>query len=101
MTPEEAGAMVAETLSLYKEVYNEEEWIHKMLEDEKIRTITKIYNLFVTACFLCKQEHIMIYHMCRAAQLSLQNGACEYTPIALIHFAGYCVIMDENAESIW
>ena len=93
--------MVAETLSIYKEVYNEEDRIHKMLEDEKIRTITKIYNLFVTACFLCKQEHIMIYHMCRAAQLSLQNGACEYTPIAFARFAGYCVMKNENAESIW
>jgi len=91
--------MLAETLSMYEEVYNDE-WINKKLEDEKIRTIAKIYNTFVTACFLCKSRHILVYHVCRAVQLSLQNGTCQYTPLALIHFAGYAM-KDEQPASIW
>jgi hypothetical protein len=91
--------MLADTLTMYEEVYNDE-WINKKLEDEKIRTIAKIYNTFVIACFLCKPRHILVYHMCRAVQLSLQNGTCQYTPLALIHFAGYAM-KDEQPASIW
>ena len=99
--PEEAISMLAETLTMYKEVYDEEGWINKRLEDEKIRTIAKIYNTFVTICFLCKQKHIVMFHMCRAVQLSLQNGACQHTPLALIRFAGCCAQKEGNSESIW
>eukprot|EP00984_Skeletonema_dohrnii_P000513 scaffold169_cov122-Skeletonema_dohrnii-CCMP3373.AAC.1 len=43
VTPEAASSMLAETLTMYEEVYNDE-WIKKKLEDEKIRTIAKLYN---------------------------------------------------------
>ncbi len=99
VTPEAASTMLAETLTMYEEVYDDE-WIKKRLEDKKIRTIAKIYNTFVIACFLCKERHIVAYHMCRAVQLSLQNGACRYTPLALIHFAGYAM-KNEKSASIW
>ncbi len=99
--PEEARAVLAETLTMYKEVSSEEGWINKGLEDEKVRTVVKIYNKFVVTCYLCKQKHMMVYHMCRALRLSLQNGACQYTPLTLAHFAGYCAMKDENLESVW
>ena len=84
---------------MYDEVY-EDEWINRRLENERIRSIVKIYKSFVIACFLCKQRHIYIYHMSRAVQLSLKNGASQYTPLALIHFAGYAM-KNEKSESIW
>ena len=99
--PEEAISMLAETLTMYKEVCNEEGWINKRLEDEKIRTIGKMYNTFVTICFLCKQKHIVMFHISRAVQLSLQNGACQHTPLALARFAGSCAQKEEDSESIW
>ena len=99
VTPEAASTTLAETLTMYEEIYGDE-WINNRLEDEKIRTIAKIYNMFVIACFLCKERHILAYHMCRAVQLSLQNGACQYTPLALIHFVGYAM-MNETPESKW
>ncbi len=91
--------MLSETLSMYDEVYGDE-WMNKRLENEKIRSIVKIYKSFVVACLLCKQRHFFIYHMCRAVQLSLQNGASQYTPLALVQFAGYAM-EKEKPESIW
>jgi hypothetical protein len=88
--------MVAETLAMYEEVYDVE-WLEKRLEDEHI--LAKFYNACVIACFLCKSAHISIYHMCKAAQLSLKNGPCKYTPLALIHFAGLAM-KDEDAAKM-
>jgi hypothetical protein len=99
--PEDASVMLAETLTMYKDASEEDGWINTGVEDEKIRTVAKIYNKFVTTCYLCKQEHMAVYHMCRALQLSLQNGACQYTPLALVHFAGYSASKEESPESIW
>ncbi len=99
--PEEASSMLADTLTMYKEVHNTEEWINKRLEDKKIQTIARIYNMFFITCYISKQKHIMVYHMCRAVQLSLKNGACQYTPLALVRFAGYCAMKEENLDSIW
>ena len=90
--------MVAETLAIYKAVYNDE-WLKKRLEDENICTITKFYNASVIAGHLCKSRHILIHHVCKAAQLSLKNGACQYTPLALVQFTDLAV-KDDNAASL-
>ena len=84
---------------MYEEVYDDDEWLKKRLESEKILTIAKCYNASVIACFVCKSRHISIHHICKAAQLSLKNGACQYTPLALVHFAGV-VMNDKNAGSM-
>ena len=83
---------------MYDTVYGEE-WLVKKLENDKNRTIALIYNKCVIACFLCKMRNIFIHHMCRAVQLSLQNGTCQYTPLALIHLAGYAM-KDEKPACI-
>lgn len=99
VTPEAASTTLQETLTMYEEIYGDE-WIKNRLEDKKIQIIAKIYNLFVIACFLCKERHIHAYHMCKAVQLSLQNGVCHHTPLALIHFVGYAM-KNETPESMW
>ena len=101
ITPQEASSMLAETLAIYKEVHNKEGWMNKRLEDEKIQTIAKLYNTFVMTSYLSKPKHIMVYHTCRAVQLSLRHGVCQYTPLALVRFAGYCAMKEENPGSIW
>jgi hypothetical protein len=98
ITPEAAKAMVAETQAMYEEVYNDE-WLKKRIEDENIRNIAKFYNVCAKSCYLCKSRQISIYHACKAVQLSLQNGTCQYTPLALVHFA-VIVIKDDNAASM-
>jgi hypothetical protein len=90
--------MVAETLAMYEEVYDDE-WVKKRLEDESICTLAKFYNACVIAGHLCTSAHISIHHICKAAQLSLKNGACQYTPLALVHFAGFAM-KDEDATSM-
>ena len=99
VTPEAANAIVVETLAMYEEVYDDDEWLKKRLEDENICTITKFYNASVIAGHLCKSRHILIHHVCKAAQLSLKNGVCQYTPLALVHFAGFAM-KDEDATSM-
>ena len=98
VTPEAAKAMVAETQAMYEEVYNDE-WLKNRIEDENILTIAKFYNACVLASFLCKSIQISVYHACKAVQLSLQNGTCQYTPLALVHFAAYAK-KDDNTASI-
>lgn len=98
VTADTARSILTETLAMYDTVYGEE-WLVKKLEEEKIRTIALIYNKCVIACFLCKKRNVLIYHMCRAVQLSLQNGTCQYTPLALVHLAGYAM-QDEKSASI-
>ena len=99
--PEEASSMLADTLTMYKEVHNTEEWMNKRLEDEKIQTIAKTYLAFVLTCFLFKQKHIGMFHICRAVQLSLKHGICQYTPSALVQFTVYCAMKEENPDNIW
>ena len=99
VTSEIAGSILGETLEMYDTVYGDE-WLDKKLEDEKICTIALIYNKCVVACFLCKMRNVLIYHMCRAVQLSLQNGTCQYTPLALVHLAGYAM-KDKLPSTIW
>jgi hypothetical protein len=90
--------MVAETLAMYEEVYNDE-WLGKRLEDENIRTIARFYNTAGNAGSLCKSRHILIHRVCKAVQLSLKNGTCQYTPLALVQFTDLA-IKDENAASL-
>ena len=96
VTPETAKAMVAETQAMYEGVYNDE-WLKKRIEDQNILTIAKFYNACVLASFLCKSYSMVVYHVCKAVQLSLQNGTCQYTPLALVHFAAK---NDDNAASM-
>jgi len=98
VTPEAAKAMVAETQAMYEEVYGDE-WLKRRIEDENIRTVAKFYNACMDSCYLSKSRQISIYHVCKAVQLSLQNGICQYTPLAVIYFAA-CVFKDDNAASI-
>jgi hypothetical protein len=98
VTPEAAKALIAETQAMYEEVYGDE-WLKRRIEDENIRTVAKFYNACVDSCYLSKSRQITIYHVCKAVQLSLQNGICQYTPLAFIYFAT-CVFKDDNAASI-
>lgn len=96
MRPDTAKTMIKETLNLYED----DEWLKKRkMEDNTLRTIVKFYMKIATAAYFCKPKLLLVYFVCRSAQLNLRNGIFQHTPLATIHFASIA-IKDENAAFV-
>ena len=81
VTEEMVGDIIPETLSMYSEICGDD-WLGTKMEDTKLCNIVKFYSLLTTAAYFCKPSSG--YFVCRTIQMSLQNGVCEYTPIAVM-----------------
>jgi hypothetical protein len=92
----EASGMVAETLSTYQEVANNEWLERKETGDKTLRTTLQFYSAIALASYFCKTYSMVVYFTCKAVQLSLRKGICEHTPLSLLQFAGV-VANNENA----
>ena len=86
------GDIIQETLSMYSEVYSDD-WLERKMEDTKLCNIVKFYSLLTTAAYFCKPSSG--YFVCRMIQISLRNGTCEYTPLALMKLS---LIAFDNAK---
>ena len=91
-------SMVPETLSMYSEVYSDD-WLGRKMEDTKLCNIVKFYSVIATAAYFCKPSHIIGYFVCKMVQISLQNGVCEHTPLALMQLSTMAIGMN-NAASV-
>jgi hypothetical protein len=96
VTPEAAKEMIAETLNMYSEVYDDA-WSKKGMKDNTIRNIVKFYCVITSAAFFCRPKSMLVYFVCRSVQLSLQEGNCQRSPQSLIQFA-MITMSDDNAE---
>ena len=85
VTLEMVGDIIQETLSMYSEVYSDD-WLERKMDDTNLRNIVKFYSIFTTAAYFCKQSYAYApsYFLCRMVQISLRNGVCGYTPLALM-----------------
>ena len=86
VTVETVGGMIPETLSMYSQVYSDD-WLGRKMEDTKLCNIVKFYSVIATAAYFCKPLHIGGYFVCKVVQISLQNGVCEHTPLALMQLS--------------
>ena len=85
VTVEMVGGMIPETLRMYAEVYGND-WLGRKMEDTNLCNIIKFYSAIATAAFFCKPTH-MGFFVCKLVQMSLQNGICEHTPLALMQLS--------------
>ena len=79
------GDIIQETLSMYSEVYSDD-WLERKMEDTKLCNIVKFYSVIATAAYFCKQSYTYTpaFFLCKLVQISLRNGVCGYTPLALM-----------------
>ena len=80
---ETVRAMIAETLRSYEEVYSDD-WLKKKMEDSNLQHAVKFYGIMAASAFFFKHEHMVHYLICSMVKLSLNHGACHYTPIAFL-----------------
>eukprot|EP00984_Skeletonema_dohrnii_P012669 scaffold5171_cov139-Skeletonema_dohrnii-CCMP3373.AAC.1 len=50
-----------------------------------------------SAAYFCKPSHVVAYFVCKMVQLSLQNGVCQYTPLALMQLTSIVIRIDNAA----
>ena len=90
------SSMITETLNMYEEV-DADEWLKsEEMVDKKLGFIFQFYSAIALASYFCRSFYVVVFFVCRAVQLSLRKGICEYTPTSLIQFASL-IIKDENA----
>ena len=87
--------MILATLYMYREVGT------KCLEGEKtddktLNTTLQLYRAIALASFYCKSHKMVVYFACKAVQLTLQRGLCEYTLSSIMLFASVTTA-DDNA----
>ena len=80
------GGMLPETLSMYSEVYGDD-WLAKKMEDSSLCNILEFYSAIATAAYFCKPPHVVAYFVCKMVQMSLRNGVCQHTPLALMQLS--------------
>ena len=84
--PEVVGAMIPETLRKYDEVYCDD-WLGKKMEDYTLRYVIRFYGQMATSAYFFKVSHIVAYFVCKGAQLSLENGVCQHTPLVFLQLS--------------
>mmetsp|Transcript_23122 Transcript_23122/g.33019 ORF Transcript_23122/g.33019 Transcript_23122/m.33019 type:complete len:804 (-) Transcript_23122:247-2658(-) len=97
VTVEMVGGMIPETLSMYSEVYGDD-WLGKQMENTNLCSIVKLYSTIATAAFFCK-PHMVGYFVCKMVQMSLRNGVCQHTPLALMQLSTMAIQIN-NAASV-
>ena len=95
--PEEAVAIIQETLRKYDEVHSDDR-LGKKMEDCTLRYVVKFYAQMVTSAFFFKVPHIITYFVCKAVQISLDNGVCQYTPLSFLQLANMIIRNASNAS---
>ena len=98
VTTEMVGDMIPETLSMYSEVYGDD-WLEKKMEDVTLCSILEFYSAIATAAYFCKPSHVVAYFVCKMVQMSLRNGVCQHTPLALMQLTSI-VIRFNNATFV-
>ena len=98
VTVEMVGGIIPETLRMYSEVYGDD-WLGKQMEDTKLCNIVKFYSAIATAAYFFKPTHAPAYFVCKMVQMSLRNGVCQHTPLALMQLSNM-VIQINNAASV-
>ncbi len=95
--PEETAAIIPETLRKYDEVYGDD-WLEKKVEDCTLRYVVRFYGHMITSAFFFKLPHVVTYFACKAVQLSLQNGVCQYTPLSFLQLSNVLIRSGNNAQ---
>ena len=90
VTLETVGVMIPDTLIMYSEVYSDD-WLKKKMEDTTLFNIIKFYRVLAVAAYFCKPLHVSTYFICKMVQLSLRNGVCQYTPLALMQLSSIAI----------
>ena len=90
VTLETVGVMIPDTLIMYSEVYGDD-WLKKKMEDTTLFNIIKFYRVLAVAAYFCKPLHVSTYFICKMVQLSLRNGVCQYTPLALMQLSSIAI----------
>ena len=89
--------MIPETLRKYDEVYGDE-WLEKQMEDYTLRYVVRFYGQMITSAFFFKVPHHVAHFACKAVQLSLQNGVCEYTPLSMLQLSNVLIRSGNNVH---
>lgn len=98
VTLEMVGGMVLETCGMYAEVAGDD-WFAKKLEDDTLINILNFSSVMATAAYFFKPMHMVAYFVCKSVQLSLRNGVCKHTPLALMQLS-FIAIRFDNASFI-
>ena len=87
--------MIRETLNMYNEVGDK--WFEgERTHDKTLNTTLQLYRAIALASFFCKHRNMVVYFTCKAVQLTLQKGLCEFTLVSIMHFASVTTL-DDNA----
>ncbi len=97
VVPAESVAIIPETLRKYDEVYGDE-WLGKKMEDYTLRYAVRFYGHMITSAFFFKLPHVVTYFACKAVQLSLQNGFCQYTPLSFLQLSNALIRSGNTAQ---
>jgi hypothetical protein len=84
VTPETSAAMITETLNMFEEVYDDE-WVKTKME-ESLCCIPQFYCEMTLAAYFFKPRTNVNWIVCKAVQLCLRNGMCNYAPLSLLNF---------------
>ena len=88
--------IVKKTFDAYDAVGGEV-WLKREKTYDKTLDMTlQFYRAIGFASYFSKSPQIVVYFMCKAVQLSIKEGVCEHTALAIVQFAAV-VINDSNA----
>ena len=78
--------MIRETLKMYADVGDK--WLEgEKTDDKTLNTTLQLYRAIALASFYCKHHNMVVYFTCKAVQLTLQRGLCEFTLVSIMQFA--------------
>jgi hypothetical protein len=83
-TAESSTAMLAETLNMCEETFDEA-WIQTKME-ESLCFIPQFYCEMTMSAYLCKPRQYVAVIACKAVQLCLRNGMCKFAPLCFLQF---------------
>ena len=90
-----SSEMIKDTLNMYKEVGDK--WLEgEKTNDKTLNTTLQLYRAIALASFFCKSYNMVVYFTCKAVQLTLQRGLCEFTLVSIMQFASVTTL-DDNA----
>ena len=85
VTAETSTAMIAETLNMCEETFDEA-WIETKME-ESLRFIPQFYCEMALSAYFCKPRPYVAFIACKVVQLCLRNGMCKFAPLCFLQFA--------------
>ena len=97
-TAEASTAMVAETLNMCEETFDES-WIQTKME-ESLCFIPQFYCEMALAAYFCKPRPYITFIACKAAQLCLRKGMCKFAPLCFLQFAVLAIDNQDNVQRV-